>query len=443
MKSLWFNSDCMKIDHLYITRKFRMRDPIHGYIVFDRDEYNFLLEVIDSFEFQRLRRIKQLGTSYFVYPGADHSRFGHSTGTMWLMYQFGKEFGKELEKYNIEIDRDLMHSMCLAALIHDIGHGPFSHVFERVKTYDHKEMTLRFIKKRLPEIVPTFSGKDIMKLFQKDIEPENMWIGDLLDSQTDVDRMDFLLRDSLYTGVDYGRFDMQRVFHSLAVGEIRDENHLVILSKGLHAFEGFFIAYHHMYWQVYLHRVTRGYEVLLERIFCRMKELLLEEGLDSEICSELEKFLKGEKLGLEEFFLLDDCTVLEAIKQCRSSKDKILSDLCNRFLERKIFKCIKTRNINSIMKFVEEGKDFYEKRKVSYDYYFALDNPKKVSVERPVLGSDLFIVEKDKGGRISEPIDFAERSDIIRSLLNVEHTEFRVYCSENIVDDVREALKPL
>jgi len=174
-----------------------------------------------------------------------------------------------------------------------------------------------------------------------------------------------------------------------------------------------------------------------------MKELLLGEGLDSEIRLELEKLLMDEKLGLEEFFLLDDCTVLEAIKQCRSSKDKILSDLCNRFLERKIFNCIKTRNINNIMKFVERGREFYEKRTVSYDYYFALDNPKKVSVERPVLGSDLFIVEKDKRGRISEPIDFAERSDIIRSLLNVEHTEFRVYCPENIVDDVREALKPL
>jgi HD superfamily phosphohydrolase len=377
--------------------------------------------------------------TYFVYPGADHSRFGHSTGTMWLIYQFGKEF----ESSSIEIEKDLIHKMCLAALIHDIGHGPFSHLFERVTAYDHKEMTLRFIKERLPEIVSTFSDKDIMKLFQKDIGPENIWIGDLLDSQIDVDRMDFLLRDSLYTGVDYGRFDMQRVFHSLAVGEIEDENHLVILSKGLHAFEGFFIAYHHMYWQVYLHRVTRGYEALFDKIFCRMKDLLLEKGLDSEINIQLKRLLMGEKLGLEEFFLLDDCTVLEAIKKCRSSKDKILSDLCNRFLERKIFKCINTRNINSIMKFVENGRDFYEERDIPYDYYFVLDDPKKVSVERPVLGGDLFIVEKDKGGKISEPVDFADKSDIIRSLLNIEHTEFRVYCPENIVDDVREALNPM
>jgi HD superfamily phosphohydrolase len=437
LKNSTLSSDSMEIDHLYISHKFRMRDPVHGYIVFDRNEYRFLLDIMDSFEFQRLRRIKQLGATCFVYPGAEHSRFSHSIGTMWIMYQFGREFEED-----IELEKDLMHTMCLAALIHDIGHGPFSHVFERITNYDHEEMTHRFIKERLPEIVQNFSSNDIIRLFQKDIEPEYTWVGDLLASQIDVDRMDFLLRDSLFTGVDYGRFDMQRVFHSLAIGEIEDENHIVILSKGLHALEGFFIAYHHMYWQVYLHRVTRGFELLLEKIFCRMKDLLQKEKMDIDIQPQFGKLLNEEPLALDEFFQLDDCTIMEAIKKCHRSRDEILSNLCNRFLERKVFKCIKIKEINSLMEFMERGRKFFENRDIPYDYYFAWDNPKKISIERPVLGGDLFLVEKDKTGKVSGPDDFADKSDIIRSLLNVEHTESRVYCSEDIVDDLRAALNP-
>jgi HD superfamily phosphohydrolase len=221
------------------------------------------------------------------------------------------------------------------------------------------------------------------------------WVGDLLDSQIDVDRMDFLLRDSLYTGVDYGRFDMQRVFHSLTIGEVEGENHLVMLLKGLHAFEGFFIARHHMYWQVYLHKVTRVYEILLEKIFCRMKELLLEKEIDIDIPSELKNLLIEERVSLEEFFLLDDCTILETIKKCYSSKDAILNDLSTRFLERKIFRCIKKKKIRSIVEFIKKSQEIYEKRNIPYEYYFAIDEPSNFSVNRPVLEKGLLMADRD------------------------------------------------
>jgi len=425
------------------SNKFRIRDPVHGYIIFDAKRFEFLLNVIDSFEFQRLRRIKQLGTTYFVYPGAEHSRFGHSIGAMWLIFQLANEF----KNNGVEMEEDLMSKMLLAALIHDVGHGPFSHVFEKITMYDHKEMTLLYIREKLSETVPTFSGDEIEKLFHKELSPENAWIGDLLDSQIDVDRMDFLLRDSLYTGVDYGRFDMQRVFHSLAVGEVDGENHLVMLLKGLHAFEGFFIAYHHMYWQVYFHKTTRACEILLEKIFQRIKELL-GEGLDVDIQSELEGLFVGKPLELEEFFLLDDCTILETIKKCRLSRDKILSDLSSKFLNRKFFKCIKKEkigNIKNILEMHEKIQKFYEKRGISHEYYFATDEPQNISVKRPFLEEEkgekgLLMVDINKFGKKSDLFDFIDRSDIIRSLYNVRHTAFRMYCPDGLRNELREIL---
>ena len=430
-----YNNIPRKICRLYTSNTFRIRDPIHSYISFDRRKFEFLINVIDSFEFQRLRRIKQLGTTYFVYPGAEHSRFGHSIGTMWLMYQFVNEF----KDNGINVEEDFMSKMLLAALIHDIGHGPYSHVFERITKYDHKEMTSRFIKERLPEIVPTFSANEIMKLLKRDLDPGNIWVCDLLNSQIDVDRMDFLLRDSLYTGVDYGRFDMQRVFHSLAVGEVNKENHLIMLLKGLHAFEGFFIAYHHMYWQVYFHKTTRAYEILLNKIFDRMKELLLEKGLDIDIQPELESLLTTNKVNLQEFFLLDDCTVLEAVKKCRFSSDNILKDLCNRFLNRRIFKCIKMKEVN-VIDLYKRCQEFYEKEEVPFDYYFETDELHKISVKRPTLEDGILMADLDKSGEIDGPFDFIDESDIIRSLYNIKRTEFRMYCPEYLKKDLKEFL---
>ena len=430
----------MGIGHLYTSDRFLIRDSVHDYIVLDKEKFEFLLRVMDSFEFQRLRRIKQLGTTYFVYPGAEHSRFGHSIGAMWLAFQFGKKFKDD----GVQIDGDIMSKVVLAALVHDIGHGPFSHVFEKITKYNHKEMTIRFIEERLAELVPTFSSKEIKKILKKEVDSENVWVGDLLDSQIDVDRMDFLLRDSLYTGVDYGRFDMQRLFHSLIVGDIEGRNHLVMLLKGLHAFEGFFIAYHHMYWQVYFHKTTRVYEILLEKILRRMRDILGE--LDIAIQPELETLLTGEKLGLQEFFLLDDCTILETIKRCCSSRDEVLSDLSTRFLNRNVFKCVKKKkfeNIEIMFELYEKIRKFYEKRNILQEYYFAIDEPQKVSVRRPVLEKGLLMTDIDRFGKISELFDFVDKSDIIRSLYNVKHTELRMYCPEHLVEELRKILSTI
>lgn len=215
-----------------------------------------------------------------------------------------------------------------------------------------------------------------------------------------------------------------------------------MLLKGLHAFEGFFIALHHMYWQVYLHKTTRAYEILLEKILSRMGELL-EKKSEINIQPELENLLIEEKLELQEFFLLDDCTILETIKKCRFSEDKILSDLCERFLYRKAFKCIRKKRIENAEKIIEihdRSQKFYQEKGISHDYYFAIDEPARISVERPVLEKGLLVADIDKSGKISGLLDFINESDIIRSLYNVEYKELRMYCPENLADGLKAVL---
>jgi HD superfamily phosphohydrolase len=250
--------------------------------------------------------------------------------------------------------------------------------------------------------------------------------------------LDFLLRDSLYAGVDYGRFDLQRVFHSLSIGNIEGENHLLMLLKGLHAFEGFFLAYHHMYWQVYLHKTTRACELLLEKIFLRMKERI--DDLDIDFPSPLESLLSGRDLTLEEFFLMDDCTILETIKRACDSRDEILSDLCRRFLCRNMFKCVEKKKFH----FWEDDRrirKFFEECDIPYDYYFAYDEIEQTSVERPILEKDLLMVDIDKSGTVSGPFDLIDESDIIRSLYNVNYTKLRMYCPEKIAGELKGILK--
>ncbi|MBU7031210.1 MAG: HD domain-containing protein [Theionarchaea archaeon] len=424
----------MRIEQLYCSKKFLLRDPIHGYIAFDKEKYEFLITLMNSFEFQRLRRIKQLGTTSFVYPGGEHSRFNHSIGVTWLLYQFIKKFKED----GLELDDDIINRMLITSLIHDIGHGPFSHVFERITNYNHEEITLRFIKEKMPELIPAYSSSEIKKIFRKEVDSKNAWIGDLLDSQIDVDRMDFLLRDSHFTGVNYGRFDLERIFYSLVIGEIEGENHIFMLKKGLQAFEEFFISYHHMYWQVYFHEVTRSYEILLEKIFLRLKENLGD--IDIELNEFLINFLSDNNPSLDNFFYLDDSIILETIKKGLFSRDTVLHDLCNRFLKRKMFQCIKKGKIESIDNILEMDKkihEYYDKNGLSYKYYFSSDEPGKVAIERPVLERGLLMADIDKSGIVSGPFEFIDESRIIKSIYNTRFSEFRMYCPRNLVDDLK------
>ncbi|MFQ6071505.1 MAG: HD domain-containing protein [Methanosarcinales archaeon] len=295
------------------------RDPLHGYI--DTDEK--VSEIIDTPWFQRLRRIKQLGFTYYVYPTAEHTRFSHSLGC----YHVAKELSKKLKIDN--------KAILYAALLHDIGHGPFSHMLEQLLG-DHEEWTQRILLEFSDDIENIINYKEDFQIKVENIisilRGEHEY-SSIISSQLDVDRLDYLLRDSYFVGVEYGKFDIHRLLHTL-----RYENGAVKIDyKGRHVIESYVLARYHMYQQVYFHHTTRGIVKLVESILKRAKEIYDKSEIN--LIYSMESIFNG-KLNVENYLILDDSSVIEQIKTWKNAKDKILSDLCKRFLNRKLLKPI-------------------------------------------------------------------------------------------------------
>ena len=294
------------------------------------------LELVDTPEFQRLRRIRQLGTSYGTYHGAEHSRFGHSLGALWIMTKILERF----RNIGVRLDDMMVTVARAAALLHDVGHGPFSHALEGHLTPGvlHEEWTMQIL------LEPTAVNRALAKAH--DGLPELVaaviaatstgpaFIGDLVSSQLDVDRMDYLFRDSLYTGVTYGQFDLQRLINTLQV----EGDRVVSMAKGIVAIEEYLLARYFMYWQVYLHKTTRSQEMVLTRMWRRAVDLWREGRLKEEdVPRPLIPFLRGSPT-LGEYLAVDDHDVVYAAKLWTHSTDWILADLARRFVERRLLK---------------------------------------------------------------------------------------------------------
>ena len=241
------------------------KDPVHRYIhVRDR----VIWDLIGTKEFQRLRRIKQLGTTYLTFHGAEHSRFNHSLGVYEIVRRIVDDVFSNRPEWKQE---ERLLSLC-AALLHDLGHGPFSHSFEKVFDLDHEQFTQQIIlgdtevNNVLRRVGPDFPKK-VAEVIAKTYE--NKFVVSLISSQIDADRMDYLQRDAYFTGVSYGHFDMERI---LRVMRPREE-HVVIKQSGMHAVEDYIMSRYQMYWQVYFHPVTRSAEVILTKILHRAKYL--------------------------------------------------------------------------------------------------------------------------------------------------------------------------
>lgn len=326
-----------------------INDPIYGFISIP-DE--LIYDLINHPYFQRLRRIKQLGMTNLVYPGALHTRFHHAIGAMWLMV----EAVKVLQSKGIAISKEEEQAVIIAILLHDIGHGPFSHALEHtiVHGISHEDISEMLMKKLNEE----FEGKLSLaiKIFN-DKHPKK-FLHQLVSSQLDMDRLDYLKRDSFYTGVSEGVISSDRIIKMLNVRN----NQLAIEEKGIYSIEKFIIARRLMYWQVYLHKTVLSAENMLVKILQRAKELASQKK--ELFCSPaLSKFLYN-KYGkkdfdknpqiLELFAKLDDYDIFGAIKVWADSDDKILSYLC---------KCLIDRNLYKIEIQNEEFKDSYIKAK--------------------------------------------------------------------------------
>jgi len=312
-----------------------INDPVHGFLSFPEPE---LMRVIDHPWFQRLRNISQMGVAHTVYPGAVHSRFLHSLGACHLMGQALDE----LHFKGFDISPSERTAARLAILLHDVGHGPFSHALENSLLGDiHHEHVSRLI---ITKINQQFEGILDTALQIFDYAYPKKFLHQLVSSQLDVDRLDYLSRDSFYSGVSEGIIGSDRI---LKMHNVRN-NELAVEEKGIYSIEKFIIARHIMYWQVYLHKTVLGAEMLLVNILKRAKELSLA-GMKLEATEALSFFLnkpisKKDLLDddniIQLFCAMDDADIIVAIKSWVKCSDKILSTLCQMHLHRKLYKVV-------------------------------------------------------------------------------------------------------
>jgi uncharacterized protein len=307
-------------------------DPVYGFVYIP---YEIIFDIIEHPYFQRLRRIQQLGLTNYVYPGALHTRFHHALGTLHLT----SEAIDVLRSKGTEITEEESKAVCIAILLHDIGHGPFSHTLENsMVQVSHEQLSLFIMQKLNLE----FGGRLDLAIRIFTDQYEKRFLHQLISSQLDMDRMDYLNRDSYFTGVHEGVISYDRIIKMLAV----HHGKLVVEAKGIYSIEKFIIARRLMYWQVYLHKTVLSAEEMLLKILQRAKYLgvnghsLFASGplklfLENNI-TEKEFYNNGKYFSA--FMLLDDYDLFNAIKSWMNAEDKLLSYLCKRLINRNLFK---------------------------------------------------------------------------------------------------------
>ena len=396
-----------------------INDPVFGFINIPND---FLFDIIQHPYFQRMSRIKQLGLSSFVYPGAQHTRMQHSIGAMHLM----GEAIAQLRQEGNDISQAEAEAVRACILLHDIGHGPYSHNLEQslVNGVSHEEISLWMMQKINREL----DGKLEMALeIFTNVYPKK-FLHQLVSSQLDMDRLDYLSRDSFFTGVSEGIIGSARIIKMLNV----NNDQLVIEAKGIYSIEKFLVARRLMYWQVYLHKTSVAAEKMLMNILKRAKELaslnvelFASPALYYFLYNEINKssFEKSEE-ALEHFAMLDDSDVICAIKVWSSHTDFVLSTLCKAFTNRKLFKVeIGTEPINN------------EKRNnqlAQYIEYFNVNiHEASYFMGEEIVSTDTYSPEDDninilyKDGTVK---DIADASDMLNITVLTKKVEKHYFC---------------
>ena len=306
------------------------RDPLYGYIQVD---YKIISDLIDSREVQRLRRIRQLSGVSMVFQTAEHTRFTHSLGA----YQMANLVLQNVDGIEVLDEYKSIVFLC-AALLHDVGHGPYSHAFESVMNLSHEEMTVKIILSPDTEINKILSQyENLATDIASVIAHDNRFplLEALVSSQLDVDRMDYLSRDAYFTGAAYGHIDYYRILRSMKIVN----NKLCVRASGVHSIESYLMSRYHMYFQVYYHPIARSYESLIENIYRRVNDLVAE---GNKIDAPIEAFLKviNNNSDVEAYIDLDDAYVNGFIKQFTKSSDDILRKLSLCLINRHLYRYI-------------------------------------------------------------------------------------------------------
>lgn len=404
----------------FLENEVVFKDPIHDSI---HIRHQVILDLIDSKEFQRLRRIKQLGTTQYTFHGAEHSRFQHSLGVYELSRIICDHFVRNYPEDWDDSERLLTLS---AALLHDIGHGPFSHTFEKIFDTDHEQFTIDIIldestevNQILKTVSPSFPTK-VASVIKGDYP--NPQVVQLISSQIDADRMDYLQRDAYFTGVSYGKFDLSRILR--VIRPYKDG--IAFQYQGMHAVEDYIVSRYQMYMQVYFHPVSRGMEVTLDRLLTRAKDLF-EAGKLYPSVGVLEAFFEN-SYTVRDYLKIDDNILMSIISSWTESSDFDLRELAKMFLHRKPLKSIAfdrekneetVKHLENLVSQLYYNKDYYSLRNRSSDISYDYSLKKKAPIT---------LIQPN-----GELIDLSEASPIVQILSDHLHGNDRLYVPRDLL----------
>ena len=438
-----------------------IRDPIHGDITIEKR----FVDIIDTPEFQRLRRISHLGTGNLLFPAAEYSRFSHSLGTFHVMKLIMDHFQEIFKELDLEgelgqAEKDLALA---AALLHDIGHGPLSHTFETiVKTladdknyFEHEQWSKRIITApesklrkvlennfgeefpaKVARIISTGYRRENLELLRSGFKKVNILnlISSLISSQLDADRMDYLLRDSFFTGVEYGEFDLARLIKALRLTVQGDNYYLCVPKKYLSSIEEYLLSRYHMYKDIYTHPFKREMETILVKLFTRAKELYQKGKLAADnLPSALVALFAGEEMTVKNYLDFDDIEIFKLLKDWRKSNDPILSELSAAFTERKKFKKLIQADKRKIQALKEDLNQLLADSELASveEGYFWLENQVEDSFYNELYKEeegDIRILNKD--GSLE---DFGTASEIISRSNKRPDNKKQVYVNFNLL----------
>jgi HD superfamily phosphohydrolase len=397
-----------------------LRDPVHGLVSFEANEFSIVPRLMEAEEVQRLRRIRQLGLTSLAYPGADHTRFSHAIGAAHVMTRFIgrlRQIHGDLpfdQRITVERARDAV----AAAFLHDLGHGPLSHLFEEAVPDGpgHEVWTVRIV------LNPATAVNRILREADPGL-PERVaelilgrhplaFLASTVSGTFDVDRCDYLLRDAHFTGVSYGSFDLDWLVRSLRFGHPKTPGgapHLAIDGvKGLPAIESFVLARLFMFQQVYFHKASRASEWQFSRILLRIRHLLRNDVVVTPLPPGIESLLRTGDARLEDYLALDDAVLWSALASWRTAEDPILGDLCRRLYARRLFKTLELfgadRRPERYAELLEFLRDRARATGLDPDYYVGLDE----AVDVPFDNSDdpLAVIFPDDVAHAPQEVSF-------------------------------------
>jgi hypothetical protein len=422
-----------------------VRDPIHGFI--DLREYPFIEEIVQDERFQRLRRLSQLGFSCLIYPSACHNRFSHSIGAMQLFWKLFDRLSRNMGVSNEEKDR-LRKIGTAAVLLHDIGHGPFSHVTEPIFNFKHVAVTKQLIcESPIADILnaESIDPQDLPRIIDGTVTGNLILLSQLVSSQLDVDRLDYLVRDAFFTGIGFGNVDVERIINTMILyDEIPLKGQAISLYKARFSLESYVITRHLMYQAVYFHKATRSAELLLKNAIKRVQAI--KDKID--VPAELAFISEGRPPSTEELTSIDDNLLYGQIWRWAKSSDSTLRELCSRIVHRRLLKAIDIPS-DKFAFMMEEGQKHLqalaERSGVDSEYLCPFDNPTDTPYqpysprgpdEEANVITNIFLIDKDE-----KPKEISRASDVVKSLSDVKYSFFRLYCPEKMRDDVRKILK--